>query len=104
MGGGEVRTAIAWRQGDQVVTVTAATLSSIQVTPFNETVPIGQPVPYVATAIFSDGTNMVVTGASTWQSTDGTVALVSNAGGSRGLATTLASLHAAKRACKNVTS
>jgi uncharacterized protein YjdB len=76
--------------GDAPVTVTAATLSSIQVTPFTETVPIGEPVQYVATAIFSDGTNTVITGASTWQSTDGSVALVSNAGGSRGLATTLA--------------
>ncbi len=76
--------------GSAPVTVTAATLSSIQVTPFAETVPIGQPVPFVATAIFTDGTNTVVTGVSTWQSTDGSVALVSNAGGSRGVATTLA--------------
>ncbi|MDB4983261.1 MAG: hypothetical protein JWM82_4013, partial [Myxococcales bacterium] len=76
--------------GSAPVTVTAATLSSIQVTPFAETVPTGQPVPFVATAIFSDGTNTVITGDSTWQSSDGAVALVSNAGGSRGVATTLA--------------
>jgi hypothetical protein len=72
------------------VTVTAATLSSIQVTPFTQKVSVGEPVQYVATAIYSDGTNFAVTGMATWQSGDTTVAGVSNAAATRGLATTLA--------------
>lgn len=76
-------------QGTSTVTVTAAMLSQVQVTPFTETVSIGEAVQYTATAIFSDGTSLAVTGTATWQSNDQSVARVSNAGGSRGLATTI---------------
>jgi hypothetical protein len=64
-------------------------LTTVQVTPFTPTVPTGTPLQFVATAIYSDGTNVAITGTSTWLSSDMNVAQVSNAGGSRGLATTL---------------
>jgi hypothetical protein len=76
--------------GSATVTVTDATLTTIQVTPFNETISVGEPLRFVATALYSDGTNTAVTGMATWQSSNDMVAGVSNAGGSRGLATALA--------------
>ncbi len=76
-------------QGSVVVTVSPATLVTVQVTPFTPTITVGTPLQFVATAIYSDGTNMAVTGMATWQSDTMTVAQVSNAAGSRGLATAL---------------
>jgi hypothetical protein len=75
--------------GSVAVTVTAATLVQVQVTPFTPTLTLDATLPFVATAIYSDGTNTDVTGQSTWLSTTPTVAGVSNAAGSRGLATSL---------------
>jgi hypothetical protein len=75
--------------GSVVVTVSPATLVTVQVTPFTPTITVGTPLQFVATAIYSDGTNMAVTGMATWQSDTMTVAQVSNAAGSRGLATAL---------------
>jgi trimeric autotransporter adhesin len=75
--------------GGASVTVTPATLSSVQVTPFNPTMSLNATLPFVATAIYSDGTNINVTGMATWQSSDLNVAGISNAAGSRGLATSL---------------
>ena len=75
--------------GSVSVTVSPAMLTMVQVTPFTPTVPTGTPVQFVATAIYSDGTNVAVTGMATWLSSDMNVAQVSNAAGSRGQATTL---------------
>jgi hypothetical protein len=75
--------------GTATVTVTAATLTMVQVTPFNPTIPLDMSAQFVATAIFSDGTNVPVTGMATWLSSDMNVAQVSNAAGSRGLARAL---------------
>ncbi|HTA21533.1 MAG TPA: Ig-like domain-containing protein, partial [Polyangia bacterium] len=75
--------------GSVAVNVSAATIVSVQVTPFNPTITIGTPLQLVATAIYSDGTNAAVTGMATWQSDTMSVAQVSNAAGSRGLATPL---------------
>jgi trimeric autotransporter adhesin len=75
--------------GSVGVTVTAATLVQVQVTPFNPTLTLHTTLQLVATAIFSDGTNTDVTGQSTWTSTATSVAGVSNAAGTRGLATSL---------------
>jgi hypothetical protein len=71
------------------VTVSPATLTLVQVTPFNPTISLNMSLQFVATAIYSDGTNIAVTGMATWQSSDLGVAGISNAGGSRGLATSL---------------
>ena len=75
--------------GSVSVAVSPAMLTMVQVTPFTPTVPTGTPVQFVATAIYSDGTNVAVTGMSTWLSSDMNVAQVSNAAGSRGQATSL---------------
>ena len=76
-------------KGTASLTVTAATLVSVQVTPFSASVAPGTPVQYRADAIFSDGTSGDVTGMSTWVSTDSTVASVSDAFGSKGRANAL---------------
>ena len=75
--------------GSVLVTVSPATLVSVQVTPFTPTLTLGTSLQFVATAIYSDGTNTAVTGMATWQSDTMGVAQVSNAAGSRGLATPL---------------
>jgi hypothetical protein len=75
--------------GSVAVTVTPAMLTAVQVTPFNPTLTIGMPLQFVATALYSDGTNVAVTGMATWLSSDPNVAGISNAAGSRGLATSL---------------
>jgi hypothetical protein len=75
--------------GTATVAVTNAMLASIQVTPFAPTLSTGSTQPFVATAIFSDGTSSAVTADAVWRSSDENVAGVSNAPGSRGLVTTL---------------
>jgi hypothetical protein len=75
--------------GSVALTVTPATLTQVQVTPFMPTISTGSQLQFVATALFSDGTSMPVTGMATWQSSDTDVAGVSTAPGTRGLATSL---------------
>jgi hypothetical protein len=75
--------------GSVLVTVSPAMLTMVQVTPFTPTISTGNSLQFVATAIYSDGTNVAVTGMATWLSSDMNVAQVSNAAGSRGLATSL---------------
>jgi hypothetical protein len=75
--------------GTVLVTVTPAMLTTVQITPFTPTIPMNTTQQFVATAIYSDGTNVAVTGMATWLSSDMNVAQVSNAAGSRGQATSL---------------
>jgi uncharacterized protein YjdB len=75
--------------GTATVTVTSATLVSIQLSPAAPTVAKGVPVRFTAAAIFSDNTSQDITGGSTWVSSAPMVAQVSDAGGSKGLTTTL---------------
>jgi hypothetical protein len=76
--------------GSVLVTVTPATITAVQVTPFNPTITLDTPLQLVATAIYSDGTNVAVTGMATWLSSDTTTAQVSTAAASAGLTTGLA--------------
>jgi hypothetical protein len=76
--------------GRVALVVTAATLTTIQVTPFNQTVPFGTTLPYQATGILSDGTTVDLTAVATWQSSSPTVAAVSNAAATRGQVSALA--------------
>ncbi|TAJ52502.1 MAG: hypothetical protein EPN60_04945 [Nevskiaceae bacterium] len=69
------------------VTVSAASLSAIQVTPANASVPKGTTQQYTATGTFSDGTTQDVTASVTWASSAANIATISNASGSSGLAT-----------------
>lgn len=75
--------------GQTGLVVTAATLMTIQVTPFNQTVPAGFNLPFQATGILTDGTTTDLTATATWVSSSPTVAGVSNAAGTRGLVSAL---------------
>jgi uncharacterized protein YjdB len=76
--------------GSTVLTVTDAVLVSIQVTPTNPSLAIGHSLGFTATGVFSDATTQDLTTQVTWVSTDPTIAAISNAAGSQGLATGLA--------------
>jgi hypothetical protein len=69
------------------LTVTSATLQSITVTPTNTTIARKSTQQFTATGIFSDSSVQVLTTAATWSSSATTVAVISNASNSKGLAT-----------------
>jgi uncharacterized protein YjdB len=71
--------------GTTLLTVTAATLTSIQVTPFSPTLPIGFNTNLAATGIYSDNTTRDLTAQVSWTSSAPNIAAVSDAAGSRGL-------------------
>lgn len=64
-------------------------LQTIEVAPANAIIPVGGTQPFTATAVFSDGSTLNWTTASTWNSGDENMASVSNATGLNGLATAL---------------
>jgi len=65
------------------------TFSYITVTPTDSTVAMGATTPFVATAVFSDGTRLTWTTAVTWSSSNPEIALVSNVTGSQGFVTSV---------------
>ncbi|MBL9019692.1 MAG: Ig-like domain-containing protein [Myxococcales bacterium] len=65
--------------GTATLTVTAATLVSIEVLPFDPTMPDGTALNFTATGTYTDGSTQDLTAAVTWTTTDGNVATVSNA-------------------------
>jgi uncharacterized protein YjdB len=73
--------------GSTLLTVTSATLVSIDVTPAVPSIALGRSQAFVATGMYTDATTQDVTGQVTWSSSSASVATVSNADGSRGLAT-----------------
>jgi trimeric autotransporter adhesin len=75
-------------QGSADVTVTAATLTALQVTPTNTSIPKGVSQQYTATGVFSDQTTQDLTTQVTWASSNELAAVISNTDGSRGLVTT----------------
>lgn len=72
--------------GTATLTVTAAVIKSLSITPPSATIAKGTTQQYVATATFSDDSTQDVTTATTWSSSDTTIATISNAAGSQGLA------------------
>jgi hypothetical protein len=76
--------------GSATLTVTAATLVRIQVTPFTPTLYVGFVTPFNATGIYSDNTTRDLTALATWTSSAPGVAAVSNAVATRGQVTPLA--------------
>jgi uncharacterized protein YjdB len=70
-----------------VVTVTAATLQSIAITPAASSVPKGVTVQFTALGTYSDGSSVNITTSVNWSSS-GAGVTISNAGGSEGLAQT----------------
>jgi hypothetical protein len=75
--------------GEATLTVTDATLVSIDVTPTTATVANGQTQQFTATGHYTDNTTLDLTTEVTWDSSDSLVATLSNDPGSNGLATTL---------------
>ena len=76
--------------GSTTITVTAATLTSITVTPASGAINPGDTRQYTATGTYSDATTQDITQLVTWNSTVPATATISNAAGSRGLATGVA--------------
>lgn len=75
--------------GSTLVTVTAATLVSIEIMPAASNVAVGTAVAFTATAIYSDDTTQNVTPRATWISSVPNVASISTANGTRGQALAL---------------
>jgi len=73
-----------------LLTVTAAVLESVQVTPTNPSIPRGTTQQFIATGTYSDNTTQNVTDLATWSSQTATTATISNAAGSHGRATGVA--------------
>ena len=71
-----------------VLTVTAATLVAIQVTPPSPSIANGLTEQFTATGVYTDSSTQDLTTTVTWASDTASVASISNAGGSNGLATT----------------
>jgi hypothetical protein len=73
--------------GETTLTVTGATLVSIEVSPLVPSIANGLTQQFTATGVYSDNSTQDITSEVTWASTDGAVATVSNAAGSKGFAT-----------------
>lgn len=87
-GSTQIRATYGGVTGTASLTVTSATIVSISINPSFANVPSGVTFPYSATAIYSDGSSRDVTATATWSSSNGAVAAVSNALGSKGQAQT----------------
>lgn len=79
------------KSGTSTLTVSSATLSSIAITPSPVSLAAGASQQLTATGTYSDATTRDITAVATWLSSAAGVATVSNAAGSRGLLTALAS-------------
>jgi trimeric autotransporter adhesin len=73
--------------GSTGLTVTAATLVSIAITPLTPSIADGTTRQFTATGTYTDNSTQNLTASVTWASTDTTIASISNAAGSSGLAT-----------------
>ena len=73
--------------GSTGLTVTAATLVSIAITPISPSITDGTTQPFTATGTYTDDSTQNLTASVTWSSSDTTIASVSNAPASSGLAT-----------------
>ena len=75
--------------GTSQLTVTSATLTSITITPATPQLALGTALQFTATGTYSDSTTQDITASVTWNSSNGSVAIISNAGTSGGLATSV---------------
>ncbi|MBA3944853.1 MAG: Ig-like domain repeat protein [Herpetosiphonaceae bacterium] len=67
--------------------IVGPTLRSITITPTTPSIATGTTVQFVATGTFTDGSTQDLTNSATWTTADATIASISNADGSKGLAT-----------------
>jgi hypothetical protein len=89
-GAASIQASFGGLSGSIGVTISGAALATIQVTPFNPIVPVGTPLQFQATGLFSDGTSIDLTATVTWVSSNPTVMPVSDAAGSPGAASAAA--------------
>lgn len=73
--------------GNTVLSVSGVTLTSIAVTPANDSVPVSHAQQFTATGIYSDLSTLDITDAVTWTSSDTSKAEISNAAGTHGVLT-----------------
>jgi 6-phosphogluconolactonase (cycloisomerase 2 family) len=73
--------------GNDTLTVTAAAVVSVAITPANPSITLGKPLQFVATGTFTDKTTQNLTGSVVWKSSMPNVAAISNTSGTQGLAT-----------------
>lgn len=85
-----VTAALSGVMGTATLTVTNATLQTLVIDPVNPRAVRGTDVQFMATGSFSDGSSQDLTAEVTWVAAMPTIATISNAEGSEGLATTLA--------------
>jgi trimeric autotransporter adhesin len=76
--------------GSSTLTVTPAALVSIAITPAIPSIALGTTEQFAATGTFTDGSTQNITGSVQWDSSDGSVATISNAASSQGMATSVA--------------
>lgn len=74
-------------EGETSLSVTEAVLVSLLVEPDTVSIPLGSTQAFTATGVFDDGFEMDLTMQVTWASADANVATISNAAGTRGIAT-----------------
>ena len=76
VGATKVTAALGTVKADGTCTVTAATLSSVALTPAHPVLPSGSSVTFTATGTFSDGSTQDLTAQAQWQSSAGAIAAV----------------------------
>jgi trimeric autotransporter adhesin len=82
-----ITAALAGASASTVLSITPATLVSIGVTPANPSIADGLTSQFVATAVYTDNSTQDLTATVAWTSSEPTVASISNAAASHGLAT-----------------
>ncbi|MHB8907620.1 MAG: Ig-like domain-containing protein, partial [Syntrophales bacterium] len=95
VGTATITAALGGKSGSATLAVTAATLSSIAVTPATATVVIGLTQRFVAMGIYSDGTSLDISNTVTWSSGTIAVATVLSPGVATGLSVGTATITAA---------
>ncbi len=76
VGGATITATLDAISGEATLTVSDATLDSLEVTPPTPSAPVGRDVEFAATGLYSDGASVDLTGAVTWTSSDEMVATV----------------------------
>jgi hypothetical protein len=90
LGTSNIRAASGAINGSATLTVTAATLVSIAVTPANPAIGTTSTEQFTATGSFSDNSTQNLTTTVTWSSSNTGIATISNAAGTNGLASAVA--------------
>jgi trimeric autotransporter adhesin len=84
-----ITAALSGTTASTLLTVTPATLVSIGVTPANPSIANGLTGQFIATGLYTDNSTQNLTASVAWTSSDPTVASISNAAASHGLATSI---------------